>query len=277
MQENELLESKETRESMLGRIEVLEKVKQLNELPNDLGMTTQMVADYFEVVKSTIDALVKDNIKELSNNGYRVLMKDELTCLKKVGIIKKQVGKLGVFTRRAVLNVAMLLRDSKVAKAIRKELLDLTELDSAKEIISYNVNEKERLLLNIMTSENEVNRAIAISKYNEYVNRYTEGLEAKIAEQSPFVEMCFKRRNSQGLMTYTDIQDTYGLKKGQIGTWLKTNGYVHKTRQEVNEKGKGLFQQYGEEYPSIGITKDGLTFLDQHMYEIRQSPCRMTK
>lgn len=103
------------REKYLEQVEVLNKVKALILLPNDIGATTQMVADYFEVSKSTIDALVKDNLEELSENGYTVLTGESLTCLKQVGAIKKQVGKLGVFNRRTILNVAMLLRDSLIA------------------------------------------------------------------------------------------------------------------------------------------------------------------
>ena len=55
------------------------------------------------------------------------------------------------------------------------------------------------------------------------------------------------------------------------------NGYVHYTRNEVNEKGRGLVRVYGEEFPSIGITEDGVKFIDEHIKEIKMSPCRKPK
>jgi restriction system protein len=124
--EGVLLESKSLRDSVAGRTEVLDKVKALSLLPDGTHVTTQMVANYFEVGLKTLESLVRDHRAELQDNGYRVLSGPELTSFKKVSSLDKHVGRhLALFTRRSVLNVAMLLRDSVVARQVRTHLLDL--------------------------------------------------------------------------------------------------------------------------------------------------------
>lgn len=140
-QENDLTENRELRDSLVENEAVFEdnRVKALAGflLPNDFRATTEQVANYFEVSKSTIDALVKDNLEEILQNGYEVINGEQLTCLKQVGAINARTAKLGVFSRRTILNVAMLLRDSQVAKTIRTVLLDATENKTVvKEIVN---------------------------------------------------------------------------------------------------------------------------------------------
>lgn len=126
--EGVLLESKALRESVAGRTEALDKVKALSLLPDGTHVTTQMVANYFEVGLKTLESLVRDHRAELESNGYRVMTGPELTSFKKVGLLDKHVGRhLALFTRRTVLNVAMLLRDSIVARQVRTHLLDIEQ------------------------------------------------------------------------------------------------------------------------------------------------------
>lgn len=128
MHEGVLLESKSLRDSVAGRTETLDKVKALSLLPDGTHVTTQMVANYFEVGLKTLESLVRDHRAELESNGYRIVTGSELTSLKKVGSLDKHVGRhLALFTRRTVLNVAMLLRDSIVARQVRTRLLDVEQ------------------------------------------------------------------------------------------------------------------------------------------------------
>ncbi|MFG3254026.1 restriction endonuclease [Streptomyces sp. NPDC048172] len=120
-----LLESETLRTSMTGRTEVLDRVKTLTLLPDDLHMTTRMVAAYFGVDIKAVRSLVVDHRQELEANGYRVLSGAELSSFKELSSLDKHTGRhLALFTRRTVLNVAMLLRDSVVARQVRTYLLD---------------------------------------------------------------------------------------------------------------------------------------------------------
>jgi hypothetical protein len=94
---------------------------------------------------------------------------------------------------------------------------------------------------------------------------------------TPLAEMAKKRIDKTGLVSIADITETFSLRKGQMTTWAKTNGYLHKTLQEVNDKGKEYFRVYGEEHKTVGVTENGIKLIDDHLAEIQNSPCRFVK
>ncbi|MCX4747691.1 hypothetical protein OG455_19595 [Kitasatospora sp. NBC_01287] len=124
-----LLESRTLRANLAQRTDALDKVKALLLLPDGAHVTARLMADYFEVGERAINAVVHRHRDELRGNGYTVLkgaeLQDFLSCTMQ---LRRTPGTgLGVFPRRAVLNVAMLLRDSEVARAVRRHLLDAAE------------------------------------------------------------------------------------------------------------------------------------------------------
>jgi len=140
-QEIDLVDDRELRNSLVENEAVFEdkRVKVLVGflLPNDFGATTEQVANYFEVGEECINSLVKDNKDELLNNGLTINVGEQLKSLKDTCQIQSRAKALTTFSRRAILNVAMLLRDSQVAKTIRSVLLDATEnKEVVKEIVS---------------------------------------------------------------------------------------------------------------------------------------------
>ena len=71
IKEKDLLENNKTREEFLGRVDALEKVKELILLGDSEYATSQQVADYYEVGFEAIQSLVKDNRNELTLNGLK--------------------------------------------------------------------------------------------------------------------------------------------------------------------------------------------------------------
>ncbi|MET7307485.1 restriction endonuclease [Streptomyces sp. NPDC005571] len=122
--ETALLESRSLRDGVVDRTHVIDKVKTLSLLPDGMHVTTAMIATYFEVTETVIRAMVFDHREELESNGYRVLTGSELSYFKQLSGIQSRTASLALFPRRAVLNVAMLLRDSEVARQVRTYLLD---------------------------------------------------------------------------------------------------------------------------------------------------------
>ncbi|WP_406270729.1 restriction endonuclease [Streptomyces sp. NBC_00191] len=120
-----LLESKSLRTSVATHTDVLDKVKALSLLPDGMHVTTAMVAAYFQVGINAVRSLVLDHREEIEANGYRVLSGAELSSFKELSGIQSHTPSLALFSRRAVLNVAMLLRDSEVARQVRTYLLDM--------------------------------------------------------------------------------------------------------------------------------------------------------
>ena len=132
--ESALLESKSLRNSVLDRTDVLDRVKALSLLPDGMHVTTAMVAAYFEVAETVINNLLSHHRQELDSNGLRVLRGSDLREFQELNLSSPSDGypqrrsSLAIWSRRAVLNVAMLLRDSDVARQVRTYLLDMEYL-----------------------------------------------------------------------------------------------------------------------------------------------------
>lgn len=124
---------------------VLDRVKVVPTLPDNLHLTTEMVATFYDVDKNTVEQVIKRNKDELSRNGLRVLKGAELRQLKDelagqgtdVRDVSQSIGSrtasLTLFNRRTLLNVGMLLRDSEVAKQVRMYLLEVEESATAEQ------------------------------------------------------------------------------------------------------------------------------------------------
>ncbi|GHI06372.1 restriction endonuclease [Streptomyces cellostaticus] len=132
--ESALLESKTLRDSVLERTDVLDRVKALSLLPDGMHVTTAMVAAYFGVTVEAIRQLKARHREELTCNGMVTLQGRDLAEFKRdvlsryPGSYPQPRSSLTLYSRRAILNVAMLLRDSEVARQVRTYLLDMEHL-----------------------------------------------------------------------------------------------------------------------------------------------------
>lgn len=117
---------RDMRDELATRTDVLDKVGVLRSLPDDMHVTTDMVAEYYEVDRETILTVVKRNRDELDEDGYRVVTKSVFEETFRVNVSSK-ANRAALFPRRAVLRVGMLLRDSEPAKRLRSYLLDVEQ------------------------------------------------------------------------------------------------------------------------------------------------------
>ncbi|MGW4443667.1 restriction endonuclease [Streptomyces sp. NPDC004682] len=129
-----LLESRALRSSVLDRTDVLDRVKTLALLPDGLHVTTAMVATYFGVSVEAIRQIKARHREELTANGMVTLQGRDLREFKR-DILSRYSGSypqprsgLTLYSRRTVLNIAMLLRDSGIARQVRTYLLDMEHL-----------------------------------------------------------------------------------------------------------------------------------------------------
>jgi hypothetical protein len=128
MNELALTESPSLRAQYADRVDVLDKVKALAFLPDDTHVSTELIADYYEVDVDAIESVVRRNREELESNGYRVLRGQELRDFETVNLTGSKRRALALFTRRAILNVGQMLTESAVARSVRTYLLDVEEL-----------------------------------------------------------------------------------------------------------------------------------------------------
>ena len=175
MQETDLLEKESVREELINNVSVLEKVKDLL-LGDSEFATTQQVADYYEVGLEAVNSIVKRHKEELIHNGYKlytgkeikdIFIKFNKDVISYHGGFKIYDQKFanrsnGLFNKRAILNVGMLLRDGKIAREVRSRLLDIEyESNNAtqdngktvKENIINEIDEEKDLMLQRVEAE----------------------------------------------------------------------------------------------------------------------------
>ncbi|MFB8024913.1 hypothetical protein ACFQ6U_03160 [Streptomyces sp. NPDC056465] len=132
-----LLESQALRVEQMGRVEVLDKVKSLVMLPDGIHLRTEEVARYFEVSTEVVKKLTQRHRAEVEGNGLKLLRGAELRVFHRDMVslwsgeaaesYPQAATQLTLYTRRTVLNMAMLLRDSDIARSVRTHLLDAEE------------------------------------------------------------------------------------------------------------------------------------------------------
>ncbi|HCL4455223.1 TPA: phage antirepressor KilAC domain-containing protein [Clostridium botulinum] len=235
MKNEEIMERKDLREQLIKNVEVLDKVKNVILLPYGDSMTTDMVADYFEVGVSAIKSLVFHNEEEVVSDGYTVLEKEQLSSFKELCQIKSRARKISIFPRRAILRVAMLLRDSKVAKEIRTRLLDMSE---NKEIIKDTINEideEKQLMLNIMMAKDDMEQAMAVNK----LKQYKDEKEKKIKEERDrAVKKVVHLTDSDATFGLREAKNNLGVKEKQFKNWLIYNKYMYRQMKTSDKKNK---------------------------------------
>jgi hypothetical protein len=92
--------------------------------------TKQQVTALFEISDATVERYIASHGEELKVNGYTLLRGKKLNEFKGLADVTlmnegNKAPILGVFSFRAVLNLAMLLTESERARAVRSRVLDI--------------------------------------------------------------------------------------------------------------------------------------------------------
>lgn len=254
------LVSKELRQQHLNRTEVLDKVKSLFLIPKMECMTIQQVADYYEVDVETIKKCYQRNEDEFSEDGankfhlsevksligtkcpnlktvnYRGRMEIEFGNNQK--LVVPNVGII-LFPKRAILRMGMLLRDSKIAKEIRTQLLNTFEHTTDEQKI--NDIDKETELLNgigrAFGSGNGVEVLQACMELDNFRKRHITELReenSKLAEENKQIS-AEKKLLAADILKWTDRASANRLIRVLAGkihnTFAGTFGMVYKELQ----------------------------------------------
>ena len=195
MNETQFIDDRTLRDNAVSNYEVLEKVKKLLLIPELEVMTTEQVADYYEVDYDAVKKVYQRNTDELESDGMHIekmetFLKGQNVSFQKErnkailtydnGITFSVTNRgLKVFPRRAILRVGMLLRDSEVAKEVRTQLLNIEEKTST-EIKTEDIEEEQELMLSVgMAVASGDANAVAIASANlvAFKNRHIEKLQ----------------------------------------------------------------------------------------------------
>ena len=201
-----LIETKVLRDEVIHRTEVLDKVKQLFLIPKMECMTIRQVADYFEVDYNTVKLCYQRNESEIESDGvtirtpqnFKEIFKGTSCTFKN---LEQKNGKLivtlennitleipnrgiRVFSKRAVLRIAMLLRDSEIAKEVRTQLLNTFEHSTAEQR-TIEIDEETRLLNGIgyaFGKGTNIDILQACMQLDQYRKRYIAEIETQKTE-----------------------------------------------------------------------------------------------
>ena len=195
MNELQFIDDRTLRDSRISHYEVLEKVKKLLLIPELEVMTTEQVADYYEVDYDAVKKVYQRNTDELESDGMHIekmetFLKGQNVSFQKErnkailtydnGITFSVTNRgLKVFPRRAILRVGMLLRDSVIAKEVRTQLLNIEE-KSSDEVKVQDINEEQSLMLAVgMAVASGDANAVAVATTNliAFKNRHIEKLK----------------------------------------------------------------------------------------------------
>lgn len=202
MKETNFIERQDLRDQVAARVDVLDKVKKLFLIPEMNVMTIQQVADYYEVDQDLIRKTYQRHCDEIDldgtwkkkvldfktvlnekirvghsvtlkqHRGYAVMQVDNVT-------LKLPNSGIRVFSKRAVLRIGMLLRDSKVAKEVRTQLLNVFEKTSTDQKVEE-IDKENDLLMNFAVAFRDGNKfdmAEAAQQLIQYQYRHINALK----------------------------------------------------------------------------------------------------
>ena len=112
----------------------------------------------------------------------------------------------------------------------------------------------------------------SIARAKRWIEEEEERRTLKLAveNQRPMVMLAEERIDKKGCYSLTDVTKSLHFKRGQITRWAKSQGFIHKTLAEVNNKGEEYFKVYSTDgvHNQIGITESGLDYINKHACEI---------
>ena len=208
-QTDSMVDNKELRQKYIDRVEILDKVKALFLIPQLEMVTIQQVADFYEVDLKVIQTCVIRNSEEIYSDGVTLKTpRDFEEFTKSTSCLLRQIDKsrsnttyqiadnvkivvpnrgIRCFSKRAVLRIGMLLRDSKIAQEVRTQLLNIAEHAEAEnpKIITQEIDNEQELLLNVaktFASGDMMKFAEATMALNAYKDRHIKAVEDKNAE-----------------------------------------------------------------------------------------------
>ncbi|MDT3494250.1 phage antirepressor KilAC domain-containing protein [Bacillus toyonensis] len=280
----EIIETKEEREALIERVDVLKKVKDLLLLPGGEFATAKQIADFYEVEYKAINSIKQRHKEELESDGMSLLRRKNVGGLLKLHdeVLKKtqhtveftdeqgntyKVGNRGslVFPKRAVLRIGMLLRDSEIAKEVRSQLLNIEEKaqEVAPAIVTADIDHETKLHAAIgkaLSDGDMFAYGQAVKNLEEWKMRhviqdaenYTSIRDLK--QSMTMTELCKKRL--EGAITAQKanlILSSVGIYKAakMNGLWIP--------EKEYEEKGWFVLKTQPARYERIEVTNYRLT------------------
>lgn len=196
-----MVDNHDLRNELIARTEVLDKVKKLLLIPEMNCMTIRQVADYYEVDIDTLKKCCKRNKDEIILDGvvtktprvFKDLLKGQDVPLvqNQTNLViqiddntRLEIPNRGIkcFSKRAILRIGMLLRDSKIAQEVRTQLLNIVEhtAEEKPELLTQDIDDEEKLQAAIgkaFATGDIMEFATAAQTYTAFQRRHIDRIE----------------------------------------------------------------------------------------------------
>ena len=187
-----LTESRTAREDYMDNEEmydILDKIKAIPYLTEDMVVSVEQVSNYYEVSKKAINTIIDRHRDELEEDGITTIRGGELKDLKEkidFQIISNKTTILTIVTKRAMLRIGMLLTTSPIAKKVRNYLLDCEKETSQEKQIWIAKREAGKIDRKRMTTA--ISNYVAEGKnkrfaYPNYTNMIYQAIFGKTAKE----------------------------------------------------------------------------------------------
>ena len=174
-----------------------------------------------------------------------------------------------LFPRRAILRVGMLLRDSKVAKEVRTQLLNIEEKTDETTKLK-DITEEDRLLLEIgkasaLGTKEDLN--VAWRKYNDFKDRHHKEAVLKLKTDNKalaegILEWSNRSKLNAGMRKLSQtIDKQYGAVWNELYKNLYYNHHIN-----LKARGKSPFIQYIKEEEWIYVIKTFAALCEDYGY-----------
>ena len=212
--------------------------------------TKQQVVALFDVSDATVERYISHHGDELKANGYQLLKGKNLKEFKDlidVSLISEgnKAPVLGVFSFRAVLNLAMLLTESERAKAVRSRLLDIVM-----DVLAERTGGHTKYI-----NQRDEHYLAATFQEQSYRKQFTDALDHYVVEhqwkyvrftnliyQSIFRENAVEYRKVLKLAAKESIRETM---YSEVLTLIASfeSGIAHELEKESTQRGRKLTMQ----------------------------------
>ena len=234
-------------------------------------ITDKTVSEIHEIKVIHVRELINKNINRFKEGiDYIDLKRIDQTDtldLTTLGYAKQsitQAKNIYLLSERGYSKVIKIM-DTDKAWEVHDHLMD--EYFSMREVIQNTLSIEDLAMLKVMKSNTDEEKMLAIQEYRKTV---VQPLQETIEKQKPMVGLAEMRIDKKGCYSLTDVTKSLHFKRGQITRWAKSQGFIHKTLAEVNNKGEEYFKVYSTDgvHNQIGITESGLNYINKHAYEI---------
>ena len=227
-----------TEQNNVGEINLIDMLKKYGKVAD--YMTSNMVAQFYNIDNNTLQKVATRNGDELSNYGYRVVKGEELDNLRSTSCtlqISPKTRSVRLFPIKATILIGMMLTESVVAAKLRRDIMN--KIFNPKDDLEQRM---ERMENTVFKFEKMMEQLIEMNK--NLITVATRNMEA--FKEAPKVEM----PKVKARYTITPIAKPFGIKPANANKILAKNGIISK-----GDKGGWILNEKYEE-AGWGITCD---------------------